>query len=151
MLRTAFALALVAVTLTTLTVPASGQQVQRRPPNTDIQTQVGLTVNITTVQAKGIIGDDSTQVVDVNWTAQPGARIDIQNFKVELKVTRPDGSTETAFPKTVASNERTARMRVTYKGGEDPLTSFDVKLTTTFTNELTNGTQTKITTRQGNF
>ena len=143
---------LIAVSILSLVVASAiptTAEPQRQIPN--VQLSTSLNVNITSVRSLGIIGDDTTQVIEVTWTASAGDRIDLINFKVEGTATHNDGFTENTSVTTVGPTIRTARVRALYRGGEDFLTAFNMKVTASFRNQITNVTSTRVATSAGNF
>jgi hypothetical protein len=112
-----------------LIVCSAGAQPQKR--ETDISSPLSSpVVRIAGVTNRGIVGDDATLVMRVEWTAQTPPGVSLLGFTASVEVEYSDGSKNTGSAQVGASG-RQADIRVLNKGPNAPR-KFKARVETSF-------------------
>jgi hypothetical protein len=111
-------------------VAAANAQAQKK----DIEINPALgspEVQITKVTNRGIVGDDATLVIRVEWSARARQTIEFLSFIASVEVEYADGSKNSSNAQSVGATARQADLRVLNKGANAPR-KFTARLTTQF-------------------
>ncbi|HEY7544356.1 MAG TPA: hypothetical protein VID27_05720 [Blastocatellia bacterium] len=112
-----------------IAVSAASAKAQKK--DIEISTALGSPdVKITRVTNRGIVGDDATLVIRVEWSAQAQQTTTLLGFNASIEVEYADGS-KNSRSQSVAASARQADLRVLNKGSNAPR-KFAVVLRTEF-------------------
>jgi hypothetical protein len=111
-----------------LTAGSTSAQVQKT--GTEITSQLSAPARITRVTNRGIVGDDATLVIRVEWALETLRPVTPLGFIGSVEVEYADGSKNTGSA-SVGASARQADIRVLNKGSNAPR-KFKAKVETTF-------------------
>jgi len=108
----------------------SATSAQVRKTDTEISSRFGSPARITRVTNRGVVGDDATLVIRVEWSLETLRPVTPLGFTGSVEVEYADGSKNTGSA-SVGASARQADIRVLNKGSNAPR-KFKAKLETTF-------------------